>query len=106
MSPWWDRERRRAARVESTGHAMSARSGSGISIRGTAFTELQFYPPGWVTQFNGRSCDARDWCAALTIDSQAEDPGHGTTLNPACQGQIPGRIEHLNLVFRTQSGSP
>ena len=28
---------------------------------GTAFMEMQFYPPGWVT-----SCDARHWCAALT----------------------------------------
>ena len=24
---------------------------------GTAFTELRFYPPGWVKQFHGRRCD-------------------------------------------------
>jgi len=40
---------------------------------GTAFTESQFYPPGGVKQFHGRRCDARDWCAALTIDSLSED---------------------------------
>src|SRR5690242_19449901 len=48
---------------------------------GTAFTELQFYPPGRVKKFAGTSCDARDWCAALTIDSLSEDPVHGTMLN-------------------------
>jgi len=32
---------------------------------GTAFTELQFHPPGRVKQFHGRRCDARDWCAPL-----------------------------------------
>ena len=27
---------------------------------GTAFTERRFYPPGWVKQFHGRRCAARD----------------------------------------------
>ncbi len=31
--------------------------------------ELQFYPPGYVQQFSGTSCNATQWCAALTIDS-------------------------------------
>ena len=30
---------------------------------GTAFTELQFYPPGFV-QFTGFSCDPTRWCVA------------------------------------------
>src|SRR6266567_2348326 len=36
---------------------------------GTAFMELQFYPPGYVQQFTGFSCDATRWCVAMTIDS-------------------------------------
>jgi len=73
---------------------------------GTAFMELQFYPPGWVKQFNSQSCDARDWCAALTIDSLSEDPVNGTTLNQTCQRQILGGIEYVNFAFLTRSGKP
>ena len=36
---------------------------------GTAFMEMQFYPPGWVSWPAGISCDATKWCAALNIDS-------------------------------------
>ena len=73
---------------------------------GTAFMELQFYPPGWVPQFASQSCDAHDWCAALTIDSLSEDPIHGTTLNPTCTGQILGGTEYVNFAFLTKSGTP
>ena len=31
---------------------------------GTAFMEMQFYPPGWVSWPNATSCDATQWCAA------------------------------------------
>ena len=73
---------------------------------GTAFTEPRFYPPGWVKQFHGRSCAAREWCAALTIGSLSEDPVNGTTLNPACQGAIRGGIGYVSFVFLTRSGTP
>ena len=73
---------------------------------GTAFMELQFYPPGWVKQFNSQSCDPRDWCAALTIDSLSEDPIKGTTLNQTCQNSILGGIEYVNFAFLTRSGTP
>src|SRR5947209_4431860 len=55
---------------------------------GVAFMELQFYPPGWVPQFAGSSCDATKWCVALNIDSLSENPSNGTTLNAACQSQL------------------
>ena len=74
--------------------------------QGTAFTESQFYPPGWVKQFHGRRCDARDWCAALTIDSLSEDPVNGITLNPAYQGETHGGFEYVGFVFLTRSGTP
>ncbi len=34
---------------------------------GSAFMEMQFYPPGWVAPpfLIGTSCDAKQWCAAL-----------------------------------------
>ena len=73
---------------------------------GTAFMELQFYPPGFVKQFNGNSCDARSWCAAMTIDSLSEDPVNGTTLNNTCQNQILGGLEYVNFAFLTKSGTP
>jgi hypothetical protein len=73
---------------------------------GTAFMELQFYPPGWVSQFNSQSCDAHSWCAALTIDSLSEDPIHGTTLNPTCTSHILGGTEYVNFAFLTKSGTP
>ena len=73
---------------------------------GTAFMELQFYPPGWVKQFASSSCDARDWCAALNIDSLSQDPINGTNLNPTCQGQILGGTEYVNFAFLTRSGTP
>ncbi len=73
---------------------------------GTAFTELQFYPPGWVKQFNSQSCDAHDWCAALNIDSLSEDPVNGTVLNSTCQNEILGGTEYVNFAFLTKSGKP
>ena len=73
---------------------------------GTAFMELQFYPPGWVKQFAGVSCDPKAWCAAMTIDSLSEDPIHGTMLNTACQNQILGGTEYVNFAFLTRSGTP
>ncbi len=50
---------------------------------GVAFEELQFYPPGWIPQFAGSSCDPTRWCVALNIDSLSENPFKGTVLNGA-----------------------
>jgi hypothetical protein len=73
---------------------------------GAAFEELQFYPPGWVPQFTGSSCDPTRWCVALNIDSLSENPINGTTLNAACQSQILGGIEYVNFAFLTLDGKP
>jgi hypothetical protein len=69
---------------------------------GTAFTELQLYPPGFVKWPAGDSCDATHWCAALNIDSLAEDPISGTTLNSTCASQV--GLEYVNFAFLTTSG--
>jgi hypothetical protein len=82
-------------------------NGSGLATHGgAAFTELQFYPPGWVQQFNSQSCDARSWCVALNIDSLSEDPINGTALNPTCQSSVLGGVEYINFAFLTKSGVP
>jgi hypothetical protein len=71
---------------------------------GTAFMEMQFYPPGWIPWPAGNSCDATKWCAALNIDSLSEDPVKGTVLNPTCQA-VTG-LEYVNFAFMTKSGTP
>ena len=73
---------------------------------GVAFMELQFYPPGWVPQFAGSSCDASKWCVALNIDSLSENPINGTVLNSACQSQVLGGTEYINFAFLTLDGKP
>jgi hypothetical protein len=77
---------------------------------GTAFMELQFYPPGWVKWpggffgAGGTSCDATKWCIALNIDSLSEDPVKGTTLNTTCATHITGGLEYINFAFITKNG--
>ncbi|HET9849261.1 MAG TPA: hypothetical protein VFR68_11970 [Candidatus Dormibacteraeota bacterium] len=73
---------------------------------GVAYMELQFYPPGFAPQFAGFSCDATQWCAALTIDSLSENPFNGSTLNPTCTSEIGGSIEYINFAYLTHSGKP
>jgi len=36
---------------------------------GSAFMELQLYPPGYTPFIDSESCSATKWCAALNIDS-------------------------------------
>jgi len=74
---------------------------------GTAFMEMQFYPPGWSKNGAGltyTSCDARQWCSALNIDSLTLDYVHGVFNNNAClaaAGQEP-----VNYAIITRSGVP
>lgn len=71
---------------------------------GTAFEELQLYPPGYVQQFNGFSCSATQWCAALNIDSLSENPVTGQLLNSSCAARV--GIEYVNFAYLTRSGTP
>jgi hypothetical protein len=71
---------------------------------GTAYMELQFYPPGYVKQWNGFSCSSTKWCVALNIDSYAEDPYTGTQLNASCQSKV--GIEYVNFAYLTHTGVP
>src|SRR6516164_3030021 len=77
---------------------------------GTAFMELQFYPPGWVpwptwqVAVGASGCDPKKWCAAMNIFSLAEDPVAGTTLNATCAART--GLEYVNFAFLTKNGRP
>ncbi|MDA8068009.1 MAG: hypothetical protein M0T77_05285 [Actinomycetota bacterium] len=65
---------------------------------GSAFMELQLYPPGMPPFVDSTSCNDTQWCAALTIDSLECTSGF-TTCNPAC-------IEPVNFAWIQTNGVP
>jgi hypothetical protein len=69
---------------------------------GSAFMEMQFYPPGWIKWPAGDSCDPTKWCAALNIDSLSTNANTGVNNNASCLS-IAG-IEPVNFAFITRSG--
>ena len=69
---------------------------------GTAFMEMQFYPPGWVSEPAGNGCGATTWCAALNIDSLSEN---GATGAFGCGAGI-GGVEYINYAYITKNGVP
>jgi hypothetical protein len=76
-----------------------ANTGTGLSTdAGSAFMELQFYAPGFAPFATNVSCSAKQWCAALTIDSVASQFNF-VNLNPACQ-------EPVNFAFMQRNGKP
>jgi hypothetical protein len=64
---------------------------------GTAFLEMQFYPPGAII-----SCDATRWCAALNIDSLSQNYNTGQGNNAACGGAL----EYVNFAYIQRDGVP
>jgi hypothetical protein len=64
---------------------------------GSAFEEMQLYPPGYQPFIDGPSCDATRWCAALTIDSLECD------ATGACNGNC---IEPQNFAYIQRNGVP
>jgi hypothetical protein len=71
---------------------------------GTAFLELQFYPPGWVPFEEAISCDATKWCAAMAIFSFNRDQNRLIDNNADCLNRV--GIEPANFAFITLSGEP
>jgi hypothetical protein len=71
---------------------------------GTAFLELQFYPPGWVPFQEAISCDPTKWCAAMAIFSFNRDQNTFVDNNAACLNSV--GIEPANFAFITMSGVP
>jgi hypothetical protein len=65
---------------------------------GSAFMELQLYPPGYTPFVDSTSCDATKWCAAMTIDS-AECNFNFAFCNPNC-------TEPVNFAYLQTNGVP
>ena len=66
---------------------------------GTAFMEMQFYPPGWIT-----SNSATQWTAALNIDSFQNNDNTGQNNNPVCSAIT--NNEYVNFAFIQTDGVP
>jgi hypothetical protein len=65
---------------------------------GSAFMELQLYPPGFTPFVDSESCSATKWCAALTIDSLECTFGFANCNNNC--------IEPTNFAFLQTNGVP
>ena len=72
---------------------------------GTAFMEMQFYPPGWGNVGTGVSCgpDNTQWCAALNIDSFSQNSNTGALNNNDCLSEA--GLEYVNYAIITKSGN-
>ena len=68
------------------------------SAAGSAFLEMQFYPPGFYPFITQISCDATHWCASLHINSLECTNGFAF-CNPNC-------IEPTNFAFIQRDGVP
>ncbi len=64
---------------------------------GSAFLELQFYPPGFPPYQDGLSCNDKQWCGALTIDSLE------CTASGPCNNNC---FEPVNFAFLQTNGVP
>ncbi len=80
-------------------------SNAGLNVAntaGSAFMELQLYPPGYTPFVDSESCSATKWCAALTIDSLEchynSNPALGS-CNANCE-------EPVNFAFLQTNGVP
>ena len=65
---------------------------------GSAFMELQLYPPGYTPFVDSESCSKTKWCAALTIDS-LECTFNFATCNANCE-------EPVNFAYLQTNGVP
>ncbi|MGH3846709.1 MAG: hypothetical protein ACRDS0_35610 [Pseudonocardiaceae bacterium] len=72
--------------------------GNAPTDAGSAFMELQLYPPGYTPFVDSESCSATKWCAALNIDSLECTFGFATCNNDC--------IEPVNFSYLQTNGVP
>jgi len=70
---------------------------------GTAFLELQFYPPGWALGGQGLVSDT-EWFAALTISSVSQNQNTLQNNNANCRSRV--GVEPQNGAVITKNGIP
>jgi len=68
---------------------------------GTAFMEMQFYPPGWINTPDG---SPTQWAAALNIDTFDDNANTGQNNNAACIALV--GTEYVNFAFIQRDGKP
>lgn len=68
------------------------------NVAGSAFLEMQFYPPGFAPFISAISCDTTHWCASLHINSLECTAGFAS-CNLKC-------IEPTNFAFIQMNGVP
>lgn len=68
------------------------------NMAGSAFLEMQFYPPGFAPFITQISCDATHWCASLHINSLECTAGFATCNNNC--------LETTNFAFIQMDGIP
>jgi hypothetical protein len=73
---------------------------------GSAYMEMQFYPPGWgpVSCTDASGNQDGKWCAALTIDSVQSNSNTGVANNASCNSLV--GPEPVNYAVITKSGTP
>src|SRR5271169_6283544 len=76
---------------------LNANCSSGLG-GGSAFMEMQFYPPGQAPFVDNISCDNTHWCAAMNIDSLECTPNFA-----ACNNDC---VEPVNFAFIQKNGVP
>lgn len=69
---------------------------------GTAFLELQFYPPGWIA--SPQLLSSRSYFAALNIDSYSFNMNTNRANNRDCRNQVGD--EPVNFAVITKNGIP
>jgi hypothetical protein len=67
------------------------------NVAGSAFMELQFYPPGYTPFVDASSCSPNQWCSALNIDSLA------CTATGSCNNNC---VEPVNFSYLQTNGVP
>ncbi len=79
------------------GACMPDSDGNNPNGAGSAFMELQLYPPGYTPFVDSMSCSKTQWCAALNIDSLE------CSANGACNNNC---IEPVNFSYLQTNGVP
>ena len=101
VAPWWGLPMCDPKSYPQNSCAPDSDTNTGLGAptdAGSAFMELQLYPPGYTPFVDSESCSKTKWCAALTIDS-LECNFNFATCNANCE-------EPVNFAYLQTNGVP